>query len=70
MRAETKERFDNVRWDERKSWASSIQHHIAQPNGSTRIDEISGLVCCKNKETTGERGRGVARGYYGSPPCE
>jgi len=42
---------------------------MAQPHGSTRIDEISWLGSCKNKETTGERGRVVANGYYGSPSC-
>jgi hypothetical protein len=44
-----------------------MQYLIAQPDGSTRMDEISGLRCCKNKETTAERDRGVAHGYLRHP---
>jgi len=37
-----------------------MQYHIAQPDGSTRMDD---------EETTAERDRGIAHGYYDSPPC-
>jgi len=69
MRAETEERVQHARWGRRKNWASSMQYHIAQPDGSTRMDEILGLRCCKNKETTAERDRGAEHWYYDSPSC-
>jgi hypothetical protein len=44
----------------KKSSASVMYHNATLPHGSTWTDDIEHLVCTKNKETTKERGHGVA----------